>query len=246
MAATIYWAGDSTVKQNDFSTYPQTGIGQGMSLYLKKEIRILNYAENGRSTKSFLEEGLFLPIEQRIHEGDFLFIQFGHNDEKPDPSRHTDPYTTYQENLLYMIRTAQRHNARPVLITPLYRRLFDENGILIEHTHLDYPDAMKALAQSYSIPCIDLCEASRQLLIKTGNEASKRWFMYFDASIYKNYPDGSRDNTHLVYDGAVTMAGLIADSLQGLGDMYQSLLLDPGKQLSQKDQNYLAEEIQSK
>ena len=124
----IFWAGDSTVKQNDFTSYPQCGIGQGFSLFVKKEILIVNRAENGRSTKSFIDEGRLEFIKENIRKGDFLFIQFGHNDEKNDPLRYTDPQTTFKENLRTFIDTARNAGAYPLLITPLYRRLFAEEG----------------------------------------------------------------------------------------------------------------------
>lgn len=128
----IFWAGDSTVKQNDFTSYPQCGIGQGFSLFVKKEIIIVNRAENGRSTKSFIDEGRLEFIKENIRKGDFLFIQFGHNDEKKnDPQRYTDPYSDYMVNLEKFVNAARNKGAWPVFITPLERRCF------IDEEHLD-------------------------------------------------------------------------------------------------------------
>ena len=121
----IFWAADSTVQTNDFTTYPQTGIGQVFPLFVKNEYQIVNHAKNGRSTKSFMDEGRLKAIEEQIGAGDFLFIQFGHNDEKKeDPTRYTEPFSTYMENLETFIRVAKDHSAYPVLITPLERRCF--------------------------------------------------------------------------------------------------------------------------
>ena len=129
MDTKIFWAGDSTVKQNNYTSFPQTGIGQAFALFIKQSIRIENYAQNGRSTRSFIAEGRLDAIDKRIGEGDFLFIQFGHNDEKKqDPSRYTESFGSYQENLLKFIDVARKHGAHPVLITPLYRRKFNEDG----------------------------------------------------------------------------------------------------------------------
>ncbi|MDD5936779.1 MAG: rhamnogalacturonan acetylesterase [Clostridiales bacterium] len=225
MLPRIFWAGDSTVKQNDHTSFPQTGIGQGLPLYLKKDIVIVNRAENGRSTKSFIEEGRLKKIDLEIQKGDFLFIQFGHNDEKPDPERHTDPFTTYQENLATYIRVARNQNAHPVLITPLYRRLFDEKGKLVEKTHLDYPLAMKEVGEELQVPVIDLCSISKQLIQEAGPEKSKDWFLHIPAGRYPNFPDGKQDNSHLQYEGAVFFAKIIADGLRRLGSFYESLLL---------------------
>ena len=121
----IFWAADSTVQTNDYTTYPQTGIGQVFPLFVKPEYQVCNHAKNGRSTKSFMDEGRLKAIEEKIGAGDFLFIQFGHNDEKKeDPTRYTEPFSTYMENLETFIRVAKDHSAYPVLITPLERRCF--------------------------------------------------------------------------------------------------------------------------
>lgn len=226
MKPMIYWAGDSTVKQNDITSYPQTGIGQGFSLYVKKGIFIDNRAENGRSTKSFIDEGILDTIERDIKKGDFLFIQFGHNDEKPDEERHTEPYGSFQDNLRRYIKAASDKGAYPVLITALYRRLFQENGsLLIPDTHGSYPEAMIQLGKECQAPVIDLCTLSRELIEKTGPEPSKSWFMHLPEGRYPNYPEGKEDNTHLTYEGCVVFAGLIAEELRKLGGVYEALLL---------------------
>ncbi len=226
MTSRIFYAGDSTVAQNNIFSYPQTGIGQMLPLYLKQQYIIQNYGVNGRSTKSFMDEGRLRAIEQEIREGDFLFIQFGHNDEKiEDPARYCAPYGAYQENLETFINVAREHKAHPVLITSLYRRLFDEEGTLIENTHGEYPDAMKEVGKRLDVPVIDLCELSRKLLIETGDEASRKWFMNFAEGLYENFPEGKTDNTHLRGEGAMCFAGMIAGELKKLGGIYEELLL---------------------
>lgn len=225
MLSRIFWAGDSTVKQNDHRSYPQTGMGQGLPLYLKKEIVIVNRAENGRSSKSFIDEGRLTQIQADLKEGDFLFIQFGHNDEKPDLERHTDAFTTYQECLTAFVEVAHQKKAHPLFITSLYRRLFDENGILVENTHLDYPQAMIELGHKLSVPVIDLCGLSKKLIQETGVEQSEEWFMNLPSGKYKNYPEGKKDNTHLQYEGAVTFAGIVAKELRNIGGIFSDLLL---------------------
>ena len=142
----IYLIGDSTCHTNTKETYPQHGWGQVFSAFIDKSYEVINLAENGRSSKSFLEEGLFKVCEENIEENDILFIQFGHNDEKDDEKRHTDPFTTYQQYLLYYINVARKVNAIPVLLSSIYRRHFDENGLIKERCHLDYPEAMRQLA----------------------------------------------------------------------------------------------------
>ena len=229
----IYYAADSIVAQKNIFTYPETGIGQMLPLYLKRNIYLQNHAENGRSTKSFIDESRLAAIDNAICEGDFLFIQFGHNDEKiADPSRYTEAYGDYQMNIEKFINTARNHKAYPVLITPLCRRQFDKNGILQE-THGDYPEAMRQLANRLNVPLIDLCSLSFAAVSNAGDEASKKWFMNFSAGLYDNYPQGKEDNSHLRPEGAMFFAGLIAKELKKLGGIYAGLLLEsPDKPIS--------------
>lgn len=223
----IFWAADSTVQTNHITTYPQTGIGQVFSLFLKDCITIVNYAKNGRSTKSFIDEERLKKIDEEIGKGDYLFIQFGHNDEKAeDPARYTEPFSAYMENLEIFIDTARRHGAYPVLITPLERRCFVDGKHLGLGAHSDYVAAMKQTAEKCRVPLIDLYSMSRSELKKAGELASRRWYMYFAAGEYENYPEGKMDNTHLRYDGAVHYAGLIAKGLEELGGQYGELLYD--------------------
>ena len=225
---TIFWAGDSTVQYNSILTFPQTGMGQVLNLYLKPEVKVENHAKNGRSTKSFLTDQRLEPIRERMQEGDILFIQFGHNDEKlSDPNRYTDPQTEYKDNLKIFIRTAREKKANPVLITPLERRTFLEDGTLSIGEHVPYVKAMKEVATEENVPLIDLNAKSRKLIIEAGDEPSKKWFMHVPAGVYPHFPNGlSTDNTHLRYEGAVTFAGAIAEGLKELGGIYQELLLE--------------------
>ena len=209
---TVHYIGDSTVARNNYRSYPQTGMSQGLSLFLSEQVFIRSYAKNGRSTKSFLDEGRFEPVKQAMKPGDFLFIQFGHNDEKADEARHTDPETTYQENLRLFIDAAREAGAYPLLITPIARRLFDTDGHFRPGSHGAYPDAMKALAQATETPVVDLTSASEDYLTQLGDEPSKPLFMW------------PKDNTHLKPEGAMRMAALLAEGLKNLGAPYADLL----------------------
>lgn len=209
---TVYYIGDSTVARNNIHSYPQTGMSQGLALYLKERIQIESAAKNGRSTKSFLDEGRFEPVERAMKPGDFLLIQFGHNDEKLDEARHTDPNTTFCDNLRLFIRAAKGAGAYPVLITPIARRLFDENGRFLPGSHGAYPRAMKRTAAEEGVPLIDLTAVTEQYLAELGDEPSKPLFMW------------PKDNTHLKPEGAVRMAGFLAQGLASLGSPYDDLL----------------------
>ena len=212
---TVYYIGDSTVARNNIHSYPQTGMSQGLSLYLKEAVRIESHAKNGRSTKSFLDEGRFAPVEKAMRPGDFLFIQFGHNDEKPDEARHTDPDTTFRENLLLFVNAAKKAGAYPVLITPIARRLFDEKGNFLPGSHGLYPEAVKRTGKEAGVPVIDLTTSTEDFLILLGDEESKPLFVW------------PKDNTHLKPEGAVKMAGFLAQGLCNLGEPYAALLAGP-------------------
>ena len=222
----IYWAGDSTVQFNNIFTFPQTGLGQELGRYLKHGIRIENYAKNGRSTKSFLDEGRFGKIADGLSEGDFLFIEFGHNDEKKeDPSRYTEPLGAYYENLKFMADAARDKKAYPVLITPLERRKF-EGGKLKVSAHAPYVEAMKKLSADEGIPLIDLNAKSRIALEEAGDTKSREWYVHVPAGVYPAFPEGKEDDTHLQWKGAIFYAGLIAEGLKELGGIYSQLLAE--------------------
>ena len=221
----IFWAGDSTVTQNNYKSYPQTGLGQGLSQYLKKDIIIINKAENGRSTKSFIDEGRLDEIDREIGKGDFLFIEFGHNDQKDDEERHTEAYGSYQDNLRKFVDVALKHDAHPVFITSLYRRQFKDDNTLADNTHGDYPQAMIDLGKELNVPVIDLCSLSKEYIEELGDQKSEGLFMNLEEGRYKNYPEGKKDNTHLNYEGAFEFAGIIADQLKKLGGIYSDILL---------------------
>lgn len=228
----VFWTGDSTVQTNDIITYPQTGIGQAFQLYVNSDIRIENFAKNGRSTKSFMDEGRLKKIEEKISQEDFLFIQFGHNDEKSfDPARYTIPGESFDENLCTFIRVAREHGAYPVLITPLERKCFDDLGILGAGEHLPYVKAIRKVGAAQSVPVVDLYERSRELLAKAGVQKAADWYMNLQPSLYQNYPEGKMDNTHLKYEGAVVFAGLIAEELKKIGGIYAEILVDPNKKV---------------
>jgi len=221
----IFWAGDSTVATNYIDSYPQTGMGQVIKLYLKEEIEVHNFAKNGRSTKSFINEGILNEIEKELNKDDFFFIQFGHNDEKEDEARGTQAFSTYQEYLSKYIEVARKTGAYPVLITPLYRRMFLPSGHIKDNVHFDYPEAMRQLGANLNVPIIDLCEMSKNLIEETGDEESKKWFMHIKKDEFISYKDGVLDNTHLRYEGAVKMAGLISEGLKELGGIYRELII---------------------
>ncbi|MCR4897108.1 MAG: rhamnogalacturonan acetylesterase [Lachnospiraceae bacterium] len=222
---TVYYAGDSTVQTNDIATYPQTGMGQVLGLYLRADVPVSNHGKNGRSTKSYIAEQRLSPIGERITAGDFLLIQFGHNDEKEaDRSRYAAPFGEYQANLEHIANVALERGAYPVLITPLERRRFAPDGTPGDPTHGEYPEAVQQLGERLGIPVIDLNGESRKAIREAGPEGSKEWFLHLPAGKYAAFPDGKEDDTHLSYAGAVRFADIIARGLERLGSPYDRIL----------------------
>ena len=149
---------------------------------------------------------------KEIQPDDFLFIQFGHNDQK---SYGTEPYTTFQSNLTEYITGARAKGAYPLLITPVHRRKFNEDGIL-ENTLGEYPEAMMELAEKLDVPLIDLWSKTRKLYEELGVEGSKKLFTIFAPNEQPNYPDGIIDNTHFSEHGAKEVGKLVIEGIREL------------------------------
>ena len=224
----IFYAGDSTCARYNILHFPRNGIGQGLELYVKPEIIIDNHAVGGRSTKSFINEGRLQVIAEQIREGDFLFIQFGHNDEKEhDENRYTTPYGTYKEYLKQYIQVARNAGAIPVLITSVERRCFVDAWKLAEETNLgNYAAGMRQVAEEEQVALVDLYSKSRAKMEEAGAVETTKWFMNLAKGEYPAYPKGLVDNTHLKQDGARIFAGLVAEGLKELGGIYAELLVE--------------------
>ncbi|TMV47434.1 rhamnogalacturonan acetylesterase [Paenibacillus mesophilus] len=210
---TLYLAGDSTVASYLDKRAPLAGWGQFIGTHFTDRVTVVNAAESGRSSKSFIDEGRLQKIKEEIRKGDYLFIQFGHNDEKTDQERHTDPYTTYKSYLKQYVEAAREKGAFPVLITPMNRRNFNPNGTLAM-THGAYPAAMIQLGKELQVPVIDLHTSSKKLLEQLGDEPSKKLFLWLEPGENANYPEGSKDNTHFNENGASEMAGLVVQGIR--------------------------------
>ncbi|GAA2192359.1 rhamnogalacturonan acetylesterase [Streptomyces bangladeshensis] len=201
---TLYIAGDSTAAQKYADAAPETGWGMALPFFLRKAVRVANHAVNGRSSKSFVDEGRLDAILAEIRRGDLLLIQFAHNDEKAtDPARYTEPWTTYQEYLRLCVEGARARGARPVLATPVERRRFDADGDA-RPTHGDYPAAMRALAAKEGVALLDIEALSLALWQRLGAEETKSYF---------NWTATEQDNTHFNPPGAVAVARLVAQEL---------------------------------
>lgn len=210
---TIFIAGDSTAEIKTKSERPESGWGEFLSDFFNVSVHIENHAMGGRSTKSFLDQKRFEPILDEMKTGDYLLIQFGHNDQKmEDPERYTDPHSNYQDNLKWFIKETRQKNATPILLTSISRRVFKEGQI--DTTSLgDYPEAMRKVAQEEGVTLIDMHKLSIQLLNQLGEEDSKDLFLHLKENEFQNYPEGLIDNTHFSKMGATTFAKMVAQEL---------------------------------
>ena len=210
---TWFLCGDSILADYPPEQAPMTGWGQVLHPFLSGEVFLQNEAVCGLSTKSFIDQGRLDRIAACLREGDRLLVAFGHNDEKSeDPSRYTTPDGTFPENLNRFIDTALARGAQPVLLTPVVRRRFDENGRLVP-THGVYPSVIRRVAEERGIPLADLEKASAGLVLEAGMEGSRQLYCHLPAG-HPNYPDGLEDNSHLCLTGAVRIARLFVSLSQ--------------------------------
>lgn len=210
----IFLIGDSTMANKAPGDAPETGWGMVLQEYFNPDaVRVKNHAVNGRSTKSFIAEGRWAAVLKDIQPGDYVFIQFGHNDSKSlDTSRYAAANTDYRKNLIRFISETREKKGIPILLSPVMRRKFNDQG-KFEDTHGDYPAAVKSVAREYKTPFIDLHEKSRKVIEDLGIEKSKSLFLHLEPGFYSKFPKGIVDNTHFSGYGARVMAGLVAKSI---------------------------------
>jgi len=212
---TIFMAGDSTMSIKDSKAFPETGWGMPFVHFWDSTVTVVNKAKNGRSTKTFISEGLWQSIMNEAKEGDYVIIQFGHNDEsKTKQERYATP-DTFKMNLTKFISETRAKKAIPILFTPVSRRKFDKVGNAVE-THPEYSALVKEVANEQKVIFFDLDEKSRALYQKFGAENSKWLFLQLQTGEHPNYPDGKEDNTHFNELGARLIAQLILSEIQTL------------------------------
>ena len=203
--------GDSTMADKDLSyENPERGWGQRLKSHVDTNVIVANYAQNGRSTKSVQTLGIWDNVKRDLKAGEYLFIQFGHNDSKEsDTTRYAAPFGAYQENIRLFVDYALSVGARPVLFTPVSRRWFDDKGNLKVNCHGDYPEAVSQVAKEYGLPLIDANKVTQEWLISLGDEASRKYYMWIDKGVNPKHPDGKIDNTHTNVAGARQIVNLL-------------------------------------
>ena len=234
---TIFIIGDSTAAQKDLSKGKlERGWGMALQAYFDDNIRVDNHAVNGRSSLSFINEGRWDKVLEQLKPGDYVIIQFGHNDEKPQADRHTDPGSTFDYNLARYVRETREHGGIPVLMNPVVRRNFtvvapknddDERlrnttfadgaaiteGDSLIDTHGLYRVAPRDVARRMNCHFVDANQITHQLEQSLGREGSKRLHMWYLPGTEPTEPKGKQDNTHYNIYGAHQVARLLADAL---------------------------------
>jgi lysophospholipase L1-like esterase len=225
----IFLAGDSTMSIKEPKAFPETGWGMPFVHFWDSTVTVVNKAKNGRSTKTFISEGLWKSIYHDLKEGDYVFIQFGHNDEAKDKGERYATPDTFKMNLHRFIREAREKKAIPVLFTPVSRRKFDKEGNAIA-THEQYSALVKEVVNESGVLFIDLDEKSRMLYQQFGEANSKFLFLQLQAGEHPNYPDGKTDNTHFSEMGARLIAQLVLKELKKLNiELTDRVVIPPVK-----------------
>lgn len=210
----VYLVGDSTCADKEIKAFPETGWGMPFKYFFDSSVIVDNRAMNGRSTRTFMDENRWKPIVDNLQEGDYVFVQFGHNDEVSTKKS----YTTEQEfrtNLIKYVNDSRSKKAFPILITPVARRKFDSTGHIVG-THDVYSAIVRSVAKNNNVPLIDLDLKSQALLQQFGPETSKLFFNHLNPGEHPNYPDGQKDDTHFSELGARKMAEIVLAELRSL------------------------------
>lgn len=211
----IWLIGDSTMCYYEPSRAPVTGWGMPFANFFDSTVTVENRARGGRSTRTFISENRWQHVADSLQEGDYVLMQFGHNDEAKE-ERYKDRYTPvpdYKLNLTKFIMESRAKKAIPVIITPVTRMRFDKEGNMQE-THKEYTAACWEVSKIYEVPLIDLDALSRNLLQQYGPQHAKLLFMQLDSLEHPNYPGGQKDNTHFNEYGARLMAQLVLNEIR--------------------------------
>lgn len=224
----IWLCGDSTIAIKQTTAYPETGWGMPFVHFWDSTIQVNNLAKNGRSTKTFINEGLWQQVVDGAGVGDYVFIQFGHNDEsKEKVERYTNPQE-FKSNLTKFVRETRALKAIPILLTPVSRRKFDEAGIAQE-THKIYSQLVNEVAAEENVLFVDLDTKSRALYQEFGKDNSTLLFLQLKAGEHPNYPDGKIDNTHFSELGARLIAQLVLKEIKALNTSLNEHIIVPKK-----------------
>lgn len=221
----IWLCGDSTMAIKQTNAFPETGWGMPFVYFWDSTVQVNNLAKNGRSTKTFINEKLWQQVLDGASEGDYVFIQFGHNDEVPEKKSYTIP-EDFKANLTKFVTEARALKAIPILFTPVSRRQFDSTGMAIEN-HKAYDELIKEVAAKENVLLIDLDTKSRTLYQSFGKDKSTLLFLQLQPGEHPNYPDGKIDNTHFSELGARLIAQLALKEIKLLNTNLNNHVIAP-------------------
>lgn len=232
---TIFIIGDSTAaNKSNYKTNPERGWGMVLQGFYDARILVDNHAVNGQSSKSFIDDGRWKKVIDKVKPGDYVFIQFGHNDEKPNPKRHTDPGSTFDDNLRKFCRETMANGGHPVLFNAVVRRNFmrkvdstvedeslrsvkygDEevNSDTLIDTHGAYLFPPKYIAKELGVPFVDANRVTHDIEQGMGIEGSRKLHMWLKPGEVESIPDGRKDNTHYNIYGARVVAEALAKAI---------------------------------
>ena len=213
----VYLIGDSTVCTQPDSQAPVTGWGTPFAVFFNPTVKVENHAKGGRSTRTFLSEDRWNPIVNKMTPGDYVIMQFGHNDEAKEEiykDRYTSP-EDYRKNLTKFITETRQKGGNPILVTPVSRRKFDKEGKVLE-THIEYSAVVVSLGKEMNVPVVDLDTKSRALYQTYGPEHSKLLFNVSTAGTNPQFPNGINDNTHFSEYGARLLAEIVLSEIKNM------------------------------
>lgn len=216
---TLYLVGDSTMADKaDPGNNPEHGWGQMLPRFVDTvHLAVRNHAANGRSTKRFLDEGRWDSVMTRVRPGDYVLVQFAHNDGSVvNPERYVNAYTGFRRNLERMVAETRAKGATPILASPVVRRAFNASGVLTD-AHGAYGYVLRRVAREQHVPFIDLQMLTEDMVRAAGPERSKALYLWVAAGRYPHFPQAKQDNTHFTEAGATAVARLAAEGLARTG-----------------------------
>jgi len=209
----VFIIGDSTASEYSADRFPRTGWGMRLQQQLSDGVTVINAAKSGRSSRSFFNEGHFEPVKKQMKAGDYLIIQFGHNDQKDTQDRYTSPDSSYKEYLTRYIDAARKVGAKPILVTSINRYKYDFDNKIVP-TLGGYPFAMHELGKALNVPVISLNKKTKALFEQLGPVKTRALFLFYKPGEYAAYPDGASDGTHLSVWGADEVVSLVVEDLR--------------------------------
>ena len=227
---TLWMVGDSTMANKvDPAHNPEVGWGQVLPRFVDtSRLAIRNHAANGRSTKRFIDEGKWDSTMALVRRGDYVLVQFSHNDgHLRDTLRYVNAYTGFRRNLERMVADVRARGATPILATPVVRRYFNDHGVLTD-AHGAYGFVLREVAFEQRVPLVDMQQMTEDFVIATGPEASKRLYLWVAEGEFPAFPAAKQDNTHFREAGAVAVARLAVAGLRAAVPALAGALRDGG------------------